>query len=69
MFALMAWTSLIIHLGNVTASISGKSGHAFIVYRGPEKFKPFSLGEKAVLSMRESRSFSAPLQKRLPAGC
>ncbi len=34
MFALMAWTSLIIHLGNVTASISGKSGHAFIVYGG-----------------------------------
>ncbi len=39
MFALIAWTSLIIHLGNVTASISGKSGHAFIVYRGLDIFK------------------------------
>ena len=34
MFALIAWTSLIILLGNLRASISGKSGHAFIVYRG-----------------------------------
>jgi len=44
MFALIAWTSLIILLGNLTASISGKSGHAFIVYRGfavdePEEFR------------------------------
>ena len=34
MFALIAWTSLIFRLGNLTASISGKSGHAFIVYSG-----------------------------------
>ena len=34
MFAHIAWTSLIIYLGNLRASISGKSGHAFIVYRG-----------------------------------
>ena|GEM_PF-4982362 len=40
MFALLAWTSLIIHLGNLTASISGKSGHAFIVYRGFDVDKP-----------------------------
>lgn len=33
MFTLIAWASLIIHLGNLTASISGKSVHAFIVYR------------------------------------
>ena len=38
--ALIAWTSLIIHLGNLRASISGKSGHAFIVYRGLDVFKP-----------------------------
>ena len=34
MFAFIAWTSLIFRLGNLRASISGKSGHAFIVYRG-----------------------------------
>ena len=34
MFALMAWTSLIINRAILTASISGKSVHAFIVYRG-----------------------------------
>ena len=40
MFALIAWTSLIILLGNLRASISGKSGHAFIVYRGFDVDKP-----------------------------
>ncbi len=40
MFALIAWTSLIFRLGNLTASISGKSGHAFIVYRGPKADGP-----------------------------
>ena len=29
MFALVAWTSLIFQLGNVTASTFDKSGHAF----------------------------------------
>ena len=32
--------SLIIHLGNVTASISGKSGHAFVVYGGFDLIMP-----------------------------
>ena len=45
----MAWTSLIIHLGNVTASISGKSGHAFIVYRGFDEISPKS-SDKCLLS-------------------
>ena len=40
MFALIAWTSLIFRLGNLTASISGKSGHAFIMYRGFRAEKP-----------------------------
>ena len=40
MSALMAWTSLIILLGNLTASMFGKSVHAFIVYRGLDVFKP-----------------------------
>lgn len=38
--ALVAWTSLILWLGILTASISGKSGHAFILYGGLEEFKP-----------------------------
>ena len=36
----LAWTSLIIHLGIVTASISDKSGHVFIVYRGFDAKSP-----------------------------
>ena len=40
MFAFMAWTLLIFRLGILRASISGKSGHAFIVYRGFAVEKP-----------------------------
>ena len=32
--------SLIIHLGNLTASTFDKSGHAIIVCRGLDVFKP-----------------------------
>ena len=50
MSAFIAWTSLIIQLGNVTASISGKSGHAFIVYRDfPVQISPKS-SDKCFLS-------------------
>ena len=49
MFALIAWTSLIIQLGNVTASISGKSGHAFIVCRGLDVSSPKD-SDKCLLS-------------------
>ena len=34
MFALVAWTSLIIQLGNLRASMFDKSGHAIFVHRG-----------------------------------
>lgn len=40
MFALIAWTSLIIQLGFLRASTFDKSGHAFIVYRGLIADKP-----------------------------
>ena len=49
MFALIAWTSLIIQLGFLRASTFGKSGHAFIVYRGLDVSSPKS-SDKCLLS-------------------
>ena len=49
MSALIAWTSLIFQLGNVTASTFDKSGHAFIVVEVIVKTVPKS-SDKCLLS-------------------